>query len=239
MLVGIPTEVVSGIVDVPFRCFTHAQIGTLKQVKWQDDKGGGDQTIILKPNVTIGPDDEYEGIFRINTSKEVNSGWRLWRFYAVWNHTNGNEHVARPRYRVKVANGKPLKDVGLNEGPTGWYKEKGSTDWGYLNAGISFDDRMSLDKAKFGTWSPKLVVSLNKKTGSPSLGGWSVHLDPDFHHGNVGTVLAEGIGGVSKKVPLDLSSAAPGVHKLIIRGYQQSGAKRHEGVGEYSFLVGQ
>src|SRR3712207_1569722 len=35
--VGIPTTSVSGIVRVPYKAFTHGQIGFLKQVKWQDD----------------------------------------------------------------------------------------------------------------------------------------------------------------------------------------------------------
>jgi hypothetical protein len=235
--VEIPYETaVSGIVSVPYRAATHSQIGTLKQVKWQDDKGGSDQTIVHRPNVVIGPDDVLTGTFQIDTRKELNSGWRLWRFYAVWEHDNGNQQVARPIYPVLVNNGKPLKNASSSQlKPTGWYKESG-TDWGYVQAAITRSSYQPF-VAKAGVWRPELKFSLNDKGGSPPVTGWSVHVDPDFHNGDSGWIVMTGSGPGTFRVPIDITRLAPGSHRLVARTIQTSGAKRHEGVGVYPFEV--
>jgi hypothetical protein len=233
-------DTVSGTVDVPFRAFTHGNVGILTRVKWQDDQGRAEQTIVLTPHVAIGPDQVYEGVFHIDTTKELD-GIRLWRFYAVWTHLNGNVQVARPIYSVNVSNGNPVKNMPDTIRPTGWYKELGALgglgalDWGYT--------QVAMDKREFprgpltSVWTPTLNCAVNSKGGSPPISRFSIHLDPDFHNGDQGTVLAQRVGAGTLTVSIDPAQLAPGPHRLVGRCEQDADGKHNEGVGVFPFEV--
>jgi hypothetical protein len=200
---------VSGLVRVPYRVFSHGNVGRLQLVKWQDDRGGDLQTLIDRPLSLIGPDDEFQGVLEIDCSDLANSGWRLFRFYAVWEHLNGNRQVARPICPVFVANGKPRSDEASTWWrPTAWYQED-SLDWGYAIAAIDRDSYRPLT-AKQGIWRPVISLGVNEKGDSPPVTGYSVHLDPDFHAGDEGRVIEEGRGSGEQTLGIDTSRLTRG-----------------------------
>lgn len=220
-------QTVSGIVEVPWTAFDHGNVGTLTQVKWQDDQGGSAQTIVQKVNFT---GEAISGVFRIDTRNE-RDGLRLWRFYAYWQHPNGNLQVARPIYSVDVENGKDDVNKTATLRPTGWYKET-TLDWGYVQAS------MPLNQYPLGpitsVWKPTVKCAVN---GNVPISKGSVHLDPDFHNGDIGDVLAIRAGAGTMTPVINPDELAAGEHRLVVRCEQDRDGKHHEGVGVYPFTV--
>ena len=227
-----------GVYRVPFRFEKHGNTGVLELLKWQDDTGDGPRTVIKKPERVI-TEDVYHDFLDIPAGNET-PGWRLWRFYAVFRHPNGNRHVARPRFAVFIGSGGISGAIPYAEGPTGWYdeRESGGPDWGYTGWDLDRNAWSPYVK-KSGIWKIAVKPNFNNKDGNAGLNpkSWSAHLDPAFHGGNAGKVIATGSGLTGKTLEIDTATLAAGEHRLVLRLVQEFNGRHHEGVGVYPFLV--
>lgn len=231
---------VSGTHRVAFRFEKHGNTGVLELLKWQDDVGDGPRTVIKKPERVI-TEDVYHDFLDIPTGNEK-PGWRLWRFYAVFRHPNGNRHVARPRFAVFIGkDGSVSGAIPYAEGPTGWYDERGSggPDWGYAGFDV---DRTAWNPftPKTGVWSVPVRPFFSNKAGIAGLNPkeWYAHIDPSFHAGKAGIELGRVAGLTAKTLSINTGTLTKGEHRLVLRLVQEFNGRHHEGVGVYPFIVG-
>lgn len=68
---------------------------------------------------------------------------------------------------------------------------------------------------------------------------WMLTVDPDVHHGSLGTVVAQGQSSISGQwAAIPVTELTPGIHKLALIGCQQAELGTNCGVGVIPFLVG-
>jgi hypothetical protein len=146
----------------------------------------------------------------IDPAKFAHSGYQEIRLR--FNQDKQTREFITTRFSVFIVNGKSRSDY--SGGPTvqgrcgagAWYPNIPG------NYRIIFVDCRDVNTAQSGVFHPGDVVRVKSQDG-----GLYVNVDPDFHHGNPGTVLL--VNGTpnkwtSVKLPTDIT---PGAHKLHFR----------------------
>ena len=231
-------QTVSGTVSFDARVVLHHNAGTLVRIKMQDDLS--DEHIVLRPDRTVG-DGVYWYTLNIDTTA-MPDGLRLFRFYADLEHPNGNTQTARPIFPLRVENGtadRNWSDRDHELRATAWYREaQPELDWGYVGAVIeNYSPGPFIGSATF-----EAKCFLNGENGgdansSPQLASWSVHIDPDFHGGNEGLVIARGQGQLNSTITFATDGLEHGWHRLVVRCNQVLLERQHSAVGVFSMLV--
>jgi hypothetical protein len=201
------------VVTFNVRVVRHDNLGPLVRVKGQDDKSNN--FYLVKPNIPCSGDCTDWFTATVDTTK-MPDGLRLFRWYADVEHANGNTQTARSGWPLDVENGKSDSN-GATAGQykyQNWYREANpAKDWGYTGPIITRTGPL--------TFSVKCTTN-----GGPAIDRSIIHVDPDFHAGEDGTILKDVAGAFngSVTVPSDAD-------KLVARCRQEDGGKIHEGVG--------
>lgn len=231
-------QTVSGVVPFDVRVVLHHNAGTLTRIKMQDDNST--EHVVLRPNRAIG-DGVYWYTLSIDT-RNMPDGLRLFRFYADLEHPNGNTQTARPILPLRVENGKADNDWSNRDHElraTAWYKEASpQLDWGYVGAVIeNYSPGPFVGAATFDAKCFVNGEGGGEAQGAPQLASWSVHVDPDFHAGSEGLVVARGNGQLNTTLSVPTAGLSHGWHRLVVRCNQLLGDREHSAVGVFSILV--
>jgi hypothetical protein len=229
---------VSGVVPFDVRVVLHHNAGTLVRIKMQDDNST--EHVVMRPNRAVG-DGVYWYTLNIDT-RNMPDGLRLFRFYADLEHPNGNTQTARPILPLRVENGtadKNWSDRDHELRATAWYKEASpELDWGYVGAVIeNYSPGPHVGSATFDAKCFVNGEGGGEAQGAPQLASWSVHVDPDFHAGNEGLVVARGTGQLKSTISVATSGLSHGWHRLVVRCDQILGDREHSAVGVFSIMV--
>ena len=235
LAITLPTGPVSGVIDVPMLVTSHDNLAHLNLLKFQTDDWG--QTV-HKMNFDLANDQPFAHLMPIDTRK-LKDGWRLFRFYAQAQHSDGAIQVARPILPVEVRNGNTVKNASGSDRwkPTAWYKDDvDPKDWGYVLSALDRADLPISGPVPAG-WAPFVQFAVNDKGGSPPISRHEVRIDPRFHDGIPGIIVKQGGGAFKGRVPIPVGSLAPGAHKLVLLSHQELGDRHHTGVAVYPFTV--
>ncbi len=231
-------QTVGGSVAFDLRVVLHHNAGTLTRIKMQDDHST--EHLVLRPNQAVG-----DGVYWFNVSidtRNMPDGLRLFRFYADLEHPNGNRQTARPMFPLRVENGggdDNWSDRQHEMRATAWYREaKPDLDWGYVGAVIeSYNPGPYLGTAAFEARCFVNGENGDAAASSPALSSWSVHIDPDFHAGNPGILIAQGSGQLKQTIAFQTGGLSHGWHRLVVRCNQVLDDREHAAVGVFSILV--
>ena len=231
-------QTVAGPVAFDLRVVLHHNAGTLTRIKMQDDQST--EHLVLRPNRAVG-----DGVYWFNVSidtRNMPDGLRLFRFYADLEHPNGNRQTARPIFPLRVENGgadNNWSDRQHELRATAWYREANpDLDWGYVGAVIeNYNPGPYLGTAAFEARCFVNGENGDAAASSPALSSWSVHVDPDFHAGNPGILIAQGSGQLKQSIAFQTGGLSHGWHRLVVRCNQVLGDREHAAVGVFSILV--
>lgn len=210
-------QTISGTLRLDLVVVWHNNAGTLWRVKGQDDKSKN--FLLIKPNISI-PGGDGERIFTVfvNTAL-MPDGFRLMRFYADIEHANGNLQTARAGWPLDIENGKTDSN-GATPGKfkfQNWYRVASpARDWGYTGPDITPKGGLSY------------AVKCNTSTGI-AIDRTFIHLNPDFHNGDDGTIIKNVAGAFNGTVTLPAGSTG----RMVVRCQQVDGSETHEGVGSF------
>ena len=171
--------------------------------------------------------------FDLPVSAFDKSGREEIRFRATTLEPNGKEIRASINFEAVIQNGKPLDDFGrmpYTRGK-GWY-----TGLNYCESAYR-DDLTPLPSTPVsGIWSPN-IRQLDHGTDDANPTSWSIRVDPDIHHGNLGTFLGSGTGGRDGVFAINTAQLANGPHKLFIETECETSAGRNGGILVLPFEV--
>jgi hypothetical protein len=126
----------------------------------------------------------------------------------------GDTMFSTGAWMVYLANGKPVRNFHHNAAGTSLDWTAGS-GW-YLGANYEIARLQSpLPYSLAGSWTFSIALVPGAHGADPTHGFVSV--DPDFHHGSVGTVLYDGSAPTTRTITLDTTTLTNGVHKLFLR----------------------
>jgi hypothetical protein len=206
----------TGTVHLDVRVMLHENPGVLRQVRIQIFKAAPDT--FSEQQLTC-PQETCTWWFRmaVDTSKATKDGCQEFRIQAHVDEPDGNRTLATNGWRAFLANGKLLdpycdfRGFDFVEG-RGWYGDFGGEEFGYENGRL--EDPLPVAPV-FGTWAPH--VKMGPGAGGIPTTYHSVHVDPDFHHGDRGIVLEEGPGKFDDELPIDTRLLGDGAHRLVLR----------------------
>jgi hypothetical protein len=192
--------------------------GTFVRITWN-------RTITSSDNNTV----ELWGTAQINTAL-FSSGTREFRNLTTVKRPDNAELHASSGWCWKPSNGGTLVNSGtcatlpLTTMGRGWYdcfeyKIAEAREWAYPFTGIASNTNYTLNISGRDGAGPNNLVT-----------GWEVRLDPDFHNGINGSLIASGSGPtVGRSVTISGSLLTTGVHKLVVIGF--ANAKCTTGAG--------
>lgn len=202
---------VRGIVTFEARLILHESPGTLTRVTGGITAASGDYSLFDVPvGMTCSGTCERWIAITADTRKVPVDGRVEWRFRPHVREPDGKEMVASTGWQTYLDNRGGRAVTAYRPGDViiarGWY-----TDVGYANSTISDLPPGAVS----GVWTPHVVLA-------PGAGGIPVtshaaHVDPAFHMGNHGLVVAEGPGAYRGKLTIDTRALVNGPHKLVLK----------------------
>lgn len=233
-------QTLSGVVHFDVRILLHSNSCTLRRVKLQNDDSRGDSydEILSDHQLSFKGDGSNAQVLWVPMDADTD-GWpdglKSFQFYAFCDHPSGNLMRAQTDWTAWTANGNST--VNDRTAPRiqaqSWY-----TDAGYsqpsLRSPYSF---AQLVAPKSGTWTFDARLGANTDPG-PVL-SHMITVDPDFHGGHEGQVIAHGSGAYSGPVTIDTREFADGTHKLVLitQKANQAGDGLNGGVQVVTFRV--
>lgn len=227
-------KTVSGDVRLDFVMIFHGNRGVIEKVKVQDD-ASYDYNFPVGLAVDASEDDvTVTKSVTIDTTKQ-HDGLRQWRIYVYFTHPNGNSQRTKAMYRVNVENvAGEENETGpkySEYGGAGWYLEaEDGTDWGYQTARLDPDSFLKIAQCVSGTWTPEVDLDFGGTTE------YLVTVDPDFHAGNPGTIIRQGVT-YDGPVSIDTTALSVGWHKLVLHTAKRVGDEENGGVFSYPFRI--
>jgi hypothetical protein len=230
----------AGVVHFDVRVLLHSNSCLLTRVKLEnDDPRGEDYDVILSDNyVSFQGDGSNTQVLWVPMDADTtrwSDGLKSFQFYTFCRHPGGNEMRVLTDWTATTANGNPV----VNEHSAqridaqGWY-----TDASYAQPGLrspyTFEQLVT---PKSGTWTFNVRLSGNTDPG-PVL-SHMITVDPDFHGGHEGHVIAHGTGSYSGSITIDTREFADGTHKLVLitQKANQAGDGLNTGVQVVTFRV--
>jgi hypothetical protein len=134
-------------------------------------------------------------------------GWQEFRWGAVVTKKDKSQFFASTRFFAYLQNGKKIQNYDRKRfGGAGYY-----TGAEYTQVRIDPATFPAIGQTVSGIWS------LKYRHDKPD--GFFLSVDPDFHGGSAGTVLAQGTGGANvwKTLAIDTRQFSNGEHKLFVR----------------------
>jgi hypothetical protein len=104
----------------------------------------------------------------------------------------------------------------------GWYE-----GFGYTNATYGDFYCSAAPPTVSGLWQPK--ASMAPGSGGVRVTSYSAHVDPDFHAGSAGWVVARGRGSFEGRLSIDTTHLTNGPHKLVLVANARK-LSRHDGI---------
>jgi hypothetical protein len=224
-------QTVSGVVRLDFRALFHDNIGKITKFNVQDDQSRDYNFDVNIPVDSTKKDVLVEKTLYIDSGLQED-GLRQWRLYVYFEHLNGDNQRTKLNYLVRVENGKPdtTRPVYDNFGGARWYKEIDGTDWGYQIAEIKPN--------QFPFECPSGIWSVDVKLGQSGTTKYYSTIDPNFHAGNVGTMVKQGVGGsFSGKLAVDTRTLKNGDHKLVLQTARRVGNEENGSLFVVPFKV--
>jgi hypothetical protein len=203
-------QVVKGTIPLDIRLTMHENPGQLRSIAVQvfTDKGA---TVVaqrsFKPALTCKETCSWWVHLDADTTRVPYDGRQEWRIRPKITEPDGKVQVGSTSYQTYLNNGKPKNDYrsyDLVQGK-GWY-EGASYAIARLDSGFPF-------APVSGRWT----IAFRCESDGPPVRGCYVLVDPDFHHGDFGTVLFRQPGAYKGTLTIDTAQIAPGSHKLVIR----------------------
>ena len=169
----------------------------------------------------------------IDPAKISESGWKEFRIRHFVKQPTGDDMRTSTSLQGYVVNGKtraddcPANNCNLIEG-RGWY-----THVNYARARIENPPTGPVS----GVWQPN--VSMKRGSGGSVVVGHFASLDTDFHNGNRGTVVKEGVGEFSGTLSIDTTKLTNSWHRLFLKTDQVERATgaEHSGILAFWFEV--
>jgi hypothetical protein len=205
-------QTVKGIVPLDIRLTMHENPGKLTSLTIQIFGDYGAVVVAQKkfsPALTCAGTCEWWVHLDADTRKVPNDGWQEWRIRPKITEPDGKTMVGSTSWQTYLSNGKPRNDYrppDLIQGK-GWY-----TDASYAKA--------RLDAGfPFALVSQSWTIKYRCESDGPPVSECLVTIDPNFHKGEVGTVLfqANSSSQAQRTLTINPSQLAPGAHKLVIR----------------------
>lgn len=186
-------------------------------VRMSDFRESGLQEVRLRTFVNDFPDDPATSVDESACGKCMHAS------------TNFQLYVENGRPQANVTRFPFLRNKGL-------WNDPGSApdDFGYCEAG--FTDPLPMVPTT-GTWNPRVRLVTHSSDASFPVTQHTVTLDPDFHAGQPGTVIKQGVSGYEGPVSIDTRTLSNGVHKLHLRSDCESGDAVNSGIGVIHFVV--
>lgn len=227
-------QTVSGNVRLDFVVTFHHEVGTVERFKVQDDFSTDFNTYVSIPIDAATSDVTITRSVTIDTTK-MPDGLRQWRIYVYFTHRGGNSQRTKAMYRVNVENvAGDTNEPGprySEYGGAGWYVEaEDGTDWGYQVARLDPASFLRIGGCVKGTWHPEVDLD------APGTTEYLVTVDPDFHMGDDGHVVASG-QTFDGTLSFDTTTVANGWHRLVIHTGRRVGTEENGGVFVYPFRV--
>jgi hypothetical protein len=153
---------------------------------------------------------------------------------------NGNRMIVRQEAPVTIDNGKADNNWKTNFTlGGGWYKENDGTtsrDWGYAHGVILGFYPLT---PRSGSWTLQVLYGRHPRSSAVREEFGRATIDPDFHHGNPGTVVQNVAGGYKGPLTIDTTRFANGLHRLVLIECTNIPAesKEHCGVQAITFTV--
>lgn len=196
----MPDSIVDGKVNFGITVLSHNQIGTIVDVRL--DRGPG--TVIQRWPVNLAP---CGAACTYSFTATVDfSSWPTGRQELRWRgeipKSTDQEQNSSSGYQLCVRSCSPTYRSGPFLEARGWY-----TGHGYQNARLT---------SSIGSLTPggTIKVSLAPGSGGKATKEWQVALNPDYHNGSHGTLLASGTGSFKGSIHLP-DTLVPG-DKLIL-----------------------
>jgi len=225
-------KTVSGDFVVPFQVTFENQIGTVTQIKTQDDTS----VDFIKPmnlhvDTTVTPDQSFTSQITVDTTK-VPDGLRQFRIYVYLSHPDGSFQRTKAMYRVRVENVPgTADDVGPKYpeyGGAGWFIDSNGKDWGYQVTDVEPKDFPRIRQCFSGTWSPHVNADHSGTTEH------DISVDPD----EGGPVLTQSsTQGFEGAVHIDTTTLTNGWHELESESGISDGTHTNAGVFVLPFRV--
>jgi hypothetical protein len=224
-------QTVSGTLCLDWIVVFHDNVGVIRQFKAQDDYS---TDFRFSDGRSIDASQADVSILKtvcIDT-KKLPDGLRQIRMYVYLDHPNGNSQRTKAMYPVNVRNGNSFAATKYtDDGGAGWYVEAGGTDWGYQKSEVDFADIPPMGACLSGLW--KLDVELDTSGTTEHL----ITIDPNFHQGNIGQVVRQGVGEFDGVVAIDTTTLSDGGHNLVLQSGKRNGSKENGGVFKIPFQV--
>lgn len=215
---------VKGTVDFDVRVMLHDNPGTANLLRIAIGS-----TVVVKVPISMSCPADCTQWYRISldTGKWAYDGRQELRLTANVKQPDGTRQYQSTGWQVYFANGKPVKNYRSSDAmiARGWY-----TSFGYANASLESAYPWS---PVSGTWAPVVKFSMGSSTDER----WMATVDPSFHAGYEGTVIATGSGHGSKTLSIDTRKFPNGQHKLVLLAHDKRSTGKNSGVQVIPFTV--
>lgn len=166
----------------------------------------------------------------VDTRLSAYDGIQEIRIRAFVDEPDGNRMHSSLNVLVNIQNGAPENPIDRRayQRFKGWY-----TDSGYCEPDILTD----IPVGPIADWRPTVQIVHHGSSEDLAVSRYVIAIDANAHHGNPGTVIAQGNGEL-QPTQLDLSGLPPGVHRLSMRAEcDDPSGSTNVGVGVTTFTV--
>lgn len=212
-------QTVTGVITLDVRVMLHDNDGVANQLRLAIGS-----SVVTTQAISMSCENNCTQWFTISydTSKWAYDGRQELRLTAKVKQPNGTTMYQSTGWQSYFANGKPVRNYRSSDLiiARGWY-----SNFGYSNATL---ETPLPTQPISGTWSPRVNFSR---------AGYLATIDPDFHAGSEGTVLARGSGSGDRQLTIDTTRLANGPHKLVLISSDPRSTGTNSGVQVIPFTV--
>ena len=226
-------QTVSGVVPMDIRITMHDNPGKLTTLTIQIFGDYGAVVAAQKkfsPALTCATTCQFWVHLDADTTKVPADGRQEWRIRPSITEPDGKKMVGSTSYQTYLKNGKPKNDYRATDmiQGKGWY-----TGADYAKARLD-------SGVPFGPVAAPWTIKYSCESSGPPVSECLLTVDPDFHTGNMGTVLFQTNNSSQgqRTMTIDPHRFAPGTHRLVIRSSANAPAgSTNSGVLAVQFTV--